>query len=104
MVGMNSVVMDQAEIGENCIIGAMAFVKAKTVFESNQLIVGSPAKALRTLSEKEITWKTKGTEVYQDLAKRSARSMVETTPLDAPEPNRKRISIDYLTFAENKEN
>ena len=102
MVGMNSVVMDKAIIGDNSIVGAMAFIKADTQFENNQLILGSPAKAIRTLSEKEIEWKTKGTQVYQDLAIRSARSMVETTPLAQPEKKRKQISIDYQTLVEVK--
>ena len=32
LIGMNSVIMDDAEIGDECIVGAMAFVKAETVF------------------------------------------------------------------------
>ena len=54
MVGMNAVVMDGAEIGENTIVGAMAFVKAAAVIEANKLVVGSPARVLRDLTEQEL--------------------------------------------------
>ncbi|MBV0807361.1 phenylacetic acid degradation protein PaaY, partial [Escherichia coli] len=53
LVGMNAVVMDGAVIGENSIVGASAFVKAKAEMPANYLIVGSPAKAIRELSEQE---------------------------------------------------
>ena len=44
LVGMNAVIMDNARIGAECIVGALAFVKAETVFEDRSLIVGNPAK------------------------------------------------------------
>ncbi len=102
MVGMNSVVMDEAEIGEYSIVGAMAFVKGETKLPPKSLIVGSPAKVLRPLTDTEIGWKRDGTEIYKQLAKRSQRSMVETTPLDKPEANRGSIEIDYQTLASIK--
>lgn len=62
MVGMNAVVMDEAHIAPRSIVGACAFVKAKFTCEPGSLIVGSPAKVMRMLSDKEIAWKRKGTE------------------------------------------
>ena len=50
MVGMNSVIMDGAVIADECIVGAMAFVKAESVFAPRQLIVGNPAKAIKEVS------------------------------------------------------
>lgn len=67
LVGMNSVIMDEAEIGDECIIGALSFVKAKEVFEKRSLIVGNPAKKIKEVSDEMIAWKTKGTELYQKL-------------------------------------
>ncbi len=67
LIGMNSVIMDDAEIGDECIVGAMAFVKAEAVFEKRQLIVGNPAKAIKEVSEEMIAWKTAGTKLYQQL-------------------------------------
>ena len=46
--------MDGAVIGENSIVGAAAFVKAKAEMPANHLIIGSPAKAIRELSEQEL--------------------------------------------------
>ncbi len=57
---MSAVIIDGATIGENSIVGASAFVKAKAEMPANHLIVGSPAKAIRTLSEQEIAWKNRG--------------------------------------------
>ena len=51
MVGMNAVVMDEAEIGENSIVAAMAFVKAGAVIPPRSLAMGSPARVTRELTD-----------------------------------------------------
>ena len=56
LVGMNSVILDEAEIGENTIIGANSTVKAKAQIPANVLALGSPAKVVRPLEDKEIAW------------------------------------------------
>lgn len=81
LVGMNSVILDEAEIGENTIIGANSTVKAKAKIPENSLALGSPAKVIRSLEAKEIAWKTKGTEQYIQLAERCLSSMYEIEPL-----------------------
>lgn len=91
LVGMNSVVMDGAVIGENSIVAAMSFVKAGFAGESNQLLVGSPAKAIRGVTEQDLHWKGLNTQEYQALAKRSALSMNEVQPLKEMESNRPRL-------------
>ncbi|STW38998.1 phenylacetic acid degradation protein PaaY [Klebsiella pneumoniae] len=65
LVGMSAVIIDGAVIGENSIVGASAFVKANAEMPANHLIIGSPAKAIRTLSEQELAWKKQGTREYQ---------------------------------------
>lgn len=67
MVGMNSVIMDRVEIGEESIIGAMAFLKADMVIPKRSLVVGNPAKIIKEVSDQMIDWKTKGTQLYQQL-------------------------------------
>lgn len=81
LVGMNSVILDEAEIGENTIIGANSTVKAKDKIPNNVLVVGSPARILRSLSDKEINWKSHGTEQYIDLVQRSIQTLQEVQPL-----------------------
>lgn len=90
MVGMNAVVMDEARIGENTIIAAMAFVKARADIPAGSLAVGSPAKVVRALSPEEIEWKRRGTGVYQQLAHEAGGKLLKAEPLTAPEPGRRR--------------
>lgn len=92
LIGMNSVVMDRAVIGENCIVAAMAFVKAGMCTGANMLVAGVPAREIRQLKEEEVLWKSKGTMLYHRLAAHSLASMREAVPLEKVEPNRKRLS------------
>ncbi|CDL85036.1 phenylacetic acid degradation protein PaaY [Xenorhabdus szentirmaii] len=98
LIGMNSVIMDGAEIGENCIVGAMAFIKADATFSANQLIIGSPARALRDLTEQELEWKRISTLEYQTLVTRCKETLQEAEPLTEVEPDRKRMvfSPDFV--------
>jgi phenylacetic acid degradation protein len=96
LVGMNAVVMDGAVIGAESIVGAGAFVKAGFNCEPRSMLVGSPAKVIRAVTDEEIEWKTKGTAEYQHLAVRSIETMKEVQPLSVEEPNRPRISRDDI--------
>ena len=96
MVGMNAVVMDEAEIGETSIVAAMAFVKAGAKIPPRSLAVGSPARVTRELTDDEIEWKTRGTGVYQRLALEARDKLSPATPLTALEPDRRRVRApDY---------
>ena len=81
LIGMNTVIMDDAEIGDECIVGAMAFVKAETKIPRRSLVVGNPAKIIKEVSDEMIAWKTKGTELYQKLPKDCHDSLREVEPL-----------------------
>ena len=94
MIGMNAVVMDGAVVGERAIIAAMSFVKAAMEIPARHLALGVPAKVVRELSQQELAWKDEGTRAYQELARRSAASLVPATPLLAPEPGRRRIPVE----------
>lgn len=93
LVGMNAVIMDNAVIGEECIVAACAFVKAGAEIPPRSLVAGMPAKVVRAVSAEEIAWKSDGTRTYQDLARRSLATMVETAPLAAVEADRRRIHL-----------
>ena len=96
LVGMNAVVNDNAVIGESAIVAAMAFVKAGMIVPPRTLAAGVPAKVVRALTRQELEWKVEGTASYQELARRSLSTMVETAALTAPEPGRKRIALPEL--------
>lgn len=53
LVGMGSIILDGSVIGENSIVGAGALVTGKTIVPPNSLVLGSPAKVVRTLTEAE---------------------------------------------------
>ena len=52
LIGMGAIVLNGARIGNNCLVGAGALVTEGKTFPDNSLIVGAPAKAVRTLDEK----------------------------------------------------
>jgi phenylacetic acid degradation protein len=96
LVGMNAVINDNAVIGESSIVAAMAFVKAGMVVPPRALVAGIPARVVRMLTETELAWKQEGTASYHDLARRSMLSMEATTPLPAPEPDRKKLDLPEM--------
>ena len=93
LIGMNAVLMDNAVIGESAIVAACAFVKAGMEIPPRTLAAGVPAKIVRPLEEKEMSWKIEGTRTYQDLAVRSLNTMREVVPLTEVEPDRRRIEV-----------
>ncbi|WP_062052756.1 transferase hexapeptide repeat family protein [Aquimarina longa] len=103
LIGMNTVIMDDAEIGDECIVGAMSFVKAKTIFPKRSLIVGNPAKAIKELSDEMIAWKTKGTQLYQQLPTDCHDSLRAVEPLREVPKDRKTQEEFYKTLEEFKQ-
>ena len=103
LIGMNAVIMDNAVIGEASIVAASAFVKASQEIPPRVLVAGMPARIIRPLSDEEIAWKADGTRTYQELTRRCLATLVETTPLTAIEPDRKRIEMpDVIPLTELK--
>jgi carbonic anhydrase/acetyltransferase-like protein (isoleucine patch superfamily) len=64
LIGIQAIVLNGAFIGKNCLVGAGALVLEGKHFPNNSLIVGSPAKVVRTLTENEINYIHKNTENY----------------------------------------
>ncbi len=102
LIGMNSVIMDDVEIGDECIVGAMSFVKAESKFKKRQLIVGNPAKAIKEVSDEMIDWKTAGTRLYQQLPKDCHDSLIVVEPLREIPENRPAQEDFYKTLEEFK--
>ena len=103
LIGMNAVLMDDVVVGENSIVGALAFVKEGTEIAPNTLVAGTPAKVIRELSDQEIGWKSRGTDVYHHLAARHLATGQEVEPLTEVEPDRARVpDVLYETKKTNK--
>jgi phenylacetic acid degradation protein len=81
MVGIQSVIMDGASIGDECMIAALSYIKPKFQAPNRSIIAGIPAEIKRKVSDKEIQWKTQGTGLYQQLAQRSLTTMKTCEPL-----------------------
>ena len=100
LVGMNAVIMDNVILGDECIVGALSFIKADEVFEARSLIVGNPAKKIKEVSDAMISWKSKGTQLYQALPKEMFEDFGPCEPLRAIEPGRPQQEALYKTWNE----
>jgi carbonic anhydrase/acetyltransferase-like protein (isoleucine patch superfamily) len=81
LVGMNAVLMDDVELGDECIVGALSFLKAGMQIPARKMVVGNPAQIVKDVSDDLIGWKTKGTALYQQLPKDCFETMMEVEPL-----------------------
>ena len=104
LIGMNSVIMDDVEIGDECIVGAMSFVKAESKFTKRQLIVGNPAKAIKEVSDNMMKWKTAGTKLYQQLPGDCHQTLKKVDPLRKIPSQRPKQEDFYKTLEELKRN
>lgn len=98
LIGMNAVLMDDVEIGDESIVGALSFVPAKMVIPKRSLVVGNPAKVIKQVSDEMLSWKTMGTALYQKLPAECQATLKEVEPLRAIEPNRPSQESMYTTW------
>ncbi len=98
LVGMNSVIMDNVVLEDECIVGAMSFIKADEHFISRSLIAGNPAKIIKAVSDEMIAWKTKGTALYQQLPKEMQEFWEPCEPLRSVAADRPKQETLYSTW------
>lgn len=72
IIGMGSIILNGATIAEDSIVGAGALVTEGKSFPPRSLIIGSPAKAVRTLRDEEVTHIKESAATYCSLAKEAA--------------------------------
>lgn len=103
MIGMNAVIMDRVVLGAECIVGALSFVKADSVFEPRSLIVGNPAQRIREVSQEMIDWKSQGTQIYQQLPAHMQASAYPVEPShELPEKPQPSLNEPYRTWQETR--
>jgi carbonic anhydrase/acetyltransferase-like protein (isoleucine patch superfamily) len=75
LIGMGATILNGARIGRNCLVGANALVTEGKAFPDGSLIVGSPAKAVRTLDEAGIARMRRGAQHYVENGQRYLRGL-----------------------------
>ncbi len=75
LIGMGATILNGARIGKNCLVGANALVTEGKEFPDNSLIVGAPAKAIRTLDDAAVEALTTSALHYVARWKRYAREL-----------------------------
>ena len=81
LIGMNAVIMDNVELGDECIAGALTFIKQDQKIPARSLVAGNPGKIIKQVSDEMIAWKTEGTKLYQALPKEMFYNWKESDPL-----------------------
>ena len=69
LIGMGAIIMDGAVIGEDSVVGAGALVTEGTVVPPKSLVLGSPAKVNRTVTDKELAWIRESSANYVKYAR-----------------------------------
>ena len=102
LIGMNAVVMDDAQIGNECIVGALCFIKAEMKISNRKLVVGNPAIIKGDVSDEMINWKSGGTKIYQDLPSQCFESLNRCTPLREIPKGRPKQIVNFKPWKETK--
>ena len=75
LIGMGAILLNRARIGANSLVGAGALVTEGKSFEDGQIILGSPAKAIKPLTEEQIAGLRHSAETYVANAQRYRDSL-----------------------------
>lgn len=98
LVGMNAVIMDEAELGDECIVGALSFIKQGEKIPARSLVAGNPSKIIKQVSDEMMAWKTEGTRLYQQLPSMLHKSLKPCEPLKEDQPQQVVFQMNYQPF------
>ena len=70
LIGIGSIILNNAKIGKNCIIGANTLITENKVIPDNSLVVGSPGRVLRKVTDEEIKSVLENGKHYVDFSKK----------------------------------
>ncbi|MEO6489300.1 MAG: transferase hexapeptide repeat family protein [Ferruginibacter sp.] len=102
LIGMNAVIMDNVQLGDECIVGALTFIKADQVIPGRSMVVGNPSKIIKQVTDEMLHWKTEGTKLYQQLPVAMFNNWKECEPLRQLPENIPGISHQYKTWNQTK--
>ncbi len=69
LIGMGAIVMDGAVIGEDSVVGAGALLTERTIIPPKSLVLGSPAKVKRPVTDQELAWIKESAQNYVRYAR-----------------------------------
>jgi carbonic anhydrase/acetyltransferase-like protein (isoleucine patch superfamily) len=75
LIGMSAILLNGSKIGKGSLVGAGALVTEGKEFPDNSLIVGSPARAIRTLDEKAHKMIANGADIYVRRSQSYAKNL-----------------------------
>ncbi len=104
LVGMNAVIMDNVQLGDECIVGALSFIKEGEIIPARSVVVGNPAKIIKEVSDEMINWKTEGTKLYQALPTECFNNLKPCEPLREIPLEKRKQEILYTNWRERKNN
>jgi carbonic anhydrase/acetyltransferase-like protein (isoleucine patch superfamily) len=64
LIGMGAIMLNGSQVGRNCLVGAGAMITEGKNFPDNSLIVGAPARVIRTLDDKAAAMIRAGADIY----------------------------------------
>lgn len=102
LVGMNAVVMDNVKLGDESIVGALTFIKEGEVIPERSLVAGNPGKIIKQVSDEMINWKTKGTEIYQQLPEEMFNYWQKCKPSKKLHVEKATINQEYKPWRQKK--
>ena len=102
LVGMNAVIMDRTEIGDESVVGALCFVKADEKIPPRSVVVGNPHKIVKQVTDNMLNWKTEGTKIYMGLPADLHATLKPVEPLREVPTERKKQEGGYKTWNETK--
>lgn len=77
LIGIGAVVLNRANIGKNCIIGANALVTENMQIPDNSVVMGSPAKVVKTLPEERVEMLKNSALHYVEKAQSFKKNLTE---------------------------
>jgi carbonic anhydrase/acetyltransferase-like protein (isoleucine patch superfamily) len=98
LVGMNAVIMDEVELGDECIVGALSFIKQGEKIPGRSLVAGNPSRIIKQVSDEMMTWKSEGTSLYQQLPGQCRETLKTCEPYTEEVPQQFISPIDYKPF------
>ncbi|HEV7781495.1 MAG TPA: transferase hexapeptide repeat family protein [Chitinophagaceae bacterium] len=98
LVGMNAVVMDNVQLGDESIVGALTLVKEGESIPPRSLVAGNPGKIIKQVSDEMLKWKTQGTTLYQQLPAELQAGLEPCEPLRLVPGDRQAAQESYQSW------